>query len=311
MPIRPPRRWSPRRAAKRLPIRRTASEPSARDTCSRRSIARRLGDESIPTLRASSATTCWPSSQRTRTTTVPRRTSSRVLSAAAERSAGCSSACWPWCASSTPGALRAPTRRRTEPERAGIQAAFSTGTAGSVEAAASKGWGTKYPEWDVHRRRYRPDWCTVQEVEVRPADGTSGWMPNGFDLRRPLARLGLGLDRHHRQPQGDDIDIDAAIEARVETDGRIGARRDLLRRQPSPPARSRRARSSRHLGLRCRTGCHRPDGARATAGGGSRAHHRSSRDRRSCGALRLPVTGAIRRAAAAGEALRRRSRHRS
>ena len=111
-----------------------------------------------------------------------------------------------------PGADAPTHRTRTR----GIQAAFSTGTAGSVEAAASKGSGTKYPEWDVHHRRYRHDWCTVQEVEVRPADGTSGWMPNGFDLRRPLARLGLGLDRHHRQPQGDDIDIDAAIEARVE-----------------------------------------------------------------------------------------------
>ncbi len=38
---------------------------------------------------------------------------------------------------------------------------------------------------------------------------------------RPLARLGLGLHRRHRQSQGDDIDIDAAIEARVEV--RAGA----------------------------------------------------------------------------------------
>ena len=35
-------------------------------------------------------------------------------------------------------------------------------------------------------------------------------------MRRPLARLGMGLHRRHRQPQGDDIDIDAAVEARVE-----------------------------------------------------------------------------------------------
>src|SRR5699024_913545 len=32
----------------------------------------------------------------------------------------------------------------------------------------------------------------------------------------PLARLGVGLDRYHRQAQGDDVDIDAAVEARVE-----------------------------------------------------------------------------------------------
>jgi nitric oxide reductase activation protein len=35
-------------------------------------------------------------------------------------------------------------------------------------------------------------------------------------LRRPLARLGTGIDRCHRRLHGDDIDIDAVIEARVE-----------------------------------------------------------------------------------------------
>ena len=35
-------------------------------------------------------------------------------------------------------------------------------------------------------------------------------------MRRPLARLGLELERRHRQLQGDDIDIDAAVEALVE-----------------------------------------------------------------------------------------------
>jgi nitric oxide reductase NorD protein len=41
-------------------------------------------------------------------------------------------------------------------------------------------------------------------------------MPDGRALRRPLARLGTGLSRTHRRPQGDDIDIDAVVEARVE-----------------------------------------------------------------------------------------------
>ncbi len=58
----------------------------------------------------------------------------------------------------------------------------------------------RYPEWDVARGSYRPAWCTVDAIAVR----------------RPLARLGMGLHRRHRQPQGDDIDIDAAVEARVE-----------------------------------------------------------------------------------------------
>jgi nitric oxide reductase activation protein len=68
----------------------------------------------------------------------------------------------------------------------------------------------------VHRQRYRQDWCTVQEVEPRPQDGTPLLVPSGYGLRRSLARLGTGLDSCHRQVQGDDIDIDAAVEARVD-----------------------------------------------------------------------------------------------
>jgi len=41
--------------------------------------------------------------------------------------------------------------------------------------------------------------------------------PDAHALRRALARLGVGLDRRHRQLQGDAVDIDAAVEARVET----------------------------------------------------------------------------------------------
>src|SRR5262245_40013337 len=87
--------------------------------------------------------------------------------------------------------------------------------AGRPEAAALERRGTKYPEWDLHRQRYRKDWCTVEEIEPAPSERAPAWTPVGPDLRRPLARLGLGLDRCHRQAQGDDIELDAAIEARV------------------------------------------------------------------------------------------------
>jgi nitric oxide reductase NorD protein len=75
--------------------------------------------------------------------------------------------------------------------------------------------GYRYPEWDVHRRRYRPDWCTVHETEAS-SDGPPLARPDVHSLRRPLIRLGIGRDRSHRQAQGDDIDIDAAVETRVE-----------------------------------------------------------------------------------------------
>jgi nitric oxide reductase activation protein len=57
----------------------------------------------------------------------------------------------------------------------------------------------------------------VQEVEPRPNYGAPLVVSDAYALRRPLARLGIGLDRCHRRLQGDDIDIDAAIEGRVET----------------------------------------------------------------------------------------------
>jgi nitric oxide reductase NorD protein len=100
--------------------------------------------------------------------------------------------------------------------RGGHDIVLSAGATGTVEEAAGPARGTRYPEWDVHARRYRPEWCTVHEVEPRSKDAELLVVSDGYGLRRPLARLGMNLDSCHRQPQGDDIDIDAAIEARVE-----------------------------------------------------------------------------------------------
>jgi hypothetical protein len=114
-----------------------------------------------------------------------------------------------------PGA-HAPTYRTRDATRGGGRAAFSAGAVESAEVATAEERGTKYPEWDFERRRYRPAWCTVREVEPRLRDAAPASAPAGHELRRPLARLGIGLDRYRRQAQGDDVDIDAAIEARVE-----------------------------------------------------------------------------------------------
>ena len=78
-----------------------------------------------------------------------------------------------------------------------------------------EGDGRKYPEWDVHRSAT----STTGARSTRPIlrrTGTSIERPDVHALRRPLTRLGIGLDRCHRQTQGDDIDVDAAVEARVE-----------------------------------------------------------------------------------------------
>ena len=73
-----------------------------------------------------------------------------------------------------------------------------------------------YPEWDVTRKSYRPAWCTVREVEPKIKVSATQAIDGAIGVRRPLSRLGMGLHRRHRQSQGDDIDIDAAVEARVE-----------------------------------------------------------------------------------------------
>jgi nitric oxide reductase NorD protein len=76
--------------------------------------------------------------------------------------------------------------------------------------------GVKYPEWDVNRKAYRADWCTVLEIDSAAMLSASPAIGDAIGLRRPLARLGMGLHRRHRQAQGDDIDIDAVVEAHVE-----------------------------------------------------------------------------------------------
>ena len=87
------------------------------------------------------------------------------------------------------------------------------GDDGKILTAAD---GVQYPEWDVTRKSYRPAWCTVREVQPKISPSATYAIDEAIGVRRPLSRLGMGLHRRHRQSQGDDIDIDAAVEARVE-----------------------------------------------------------------------------------------------
>jgi len=114
-----------------------------------------------------------------------------------------------------PGA-DAPTHRSRAGSRGDRNAVLTSAATGTVDPAPSEGRGATYPEWDVHRRSYRREWCSVHEIEPPPVQGEPLALSDGYGLRRPLARLGMGLDSFHRQAQGDDIDIDAAIEARVQ-----------------------------------------------------------------------------------------------
>ena len=117
-----------------------------------------------------------------------------------------------------PGA-DSPTHRADSAKR-GLHAVTSLAATSSEDGedqrARTLADGSTYPEWDATHGKYRAAWCTVREVEPQIKASATHAIENAVSVRRPLSRLGMGLHRRHRQPQGDDIDIDAAVEARVE-----------------------------------------------------------------------------------------------
>jgi hypothetical protein len=119
--------------------------------------------------------------------------------------------------SGPPGA-DAPTHR----SRRGTRASRSIAPAPATlpESASGDAFlrrGVAYPEWDVHRGRYRPEWCTVTPVDPPPSATFTFTPPDSTGIRRSLSHLGVDLERRHRQLQGIDIDIDAVVESRVQT----------------------------------------------------------------------------------------------
>jgi hypothetical protein len=115
-----------------------------------------------------------------------------------------------------PGADAPTHTRRSTVRGAGAVVSTAAARADSESSEHARGVGVTYPEWDVHNRRYRREWCTVHVTAAHQGEESWDAPPDGHALRRALSRLGMGLDRFHRQEQGDDIDIDAAVEARVQ-----------------------------------------------------------------------------------------------
>jgi Mg-chelatase subunit ChlD len=116
-----------------------------------------------------------------------------------------------------PAGADAPTHMRAASgAMAGRLATMSTQPGRALEAVSMLApRRALYPEWDVHRRSYRHEWCTVLESDA-PAGPSSTNIRDEFGVRRSLARLGMQLTPCRRQPQGNDIDVDAAVEAWVD-----------------------------------------------------------------------------------------------
>lgn len=111
---------------------------------------------------------------------------------------------------------------RTNSGKRGLHAVSSLASASSehINDEDAGAHGLRYPEWDGARKRYRPAWCTVREVEPKIKATATQAIDSAIGVRRPLSQLGMGRHRRHRQSQGDDIDIDAAVDARVQVRAR-------------------------------------------------------------------------------------------
>ncbi|MGI5218786.1 nitric oxide reductase activation protein NorD [Nocardia sp. CA-290969] len=84
-------------------------------------------------------------------------------------------------------------------------------------AAALGFGGALYPEWDVHTRRYRPDWCRVLDFPLTvEADISAAAVAHDGVLARRLARVGLGPKVRRGRPEGDELDLEAAIDLLVD-----------------------------------------------------------------------------------------------
>lgn len=77
--------------------------------------------------------------------------------------------------------------------------------------------GALYPEWDVHRNRYKPEHCRVMDFPLRGAPGAADAAVQRDEvLRRRLSRLGLGPKVLRRRPDGDDLDTEGVIDLFVD-----------------------------------------------------------------------------------------------
>jgi nitric oxide reductase NorD protein len=98
--------------------------------------------------------------------------------------------------------------------------------------------GIRYDEWDARRRAYRKAWCTVYPACAPRGDAR--WAADALHTHRRLVhRLRLQLEAHRaglravaRQLDGEEIDLDAAVDDHVTREaGRPGDPRVYIRQR--------------------------------------------------------------------------------
>jgi len=79
-----------------------------------------------------------------------------------------------------------------------------------------------YDEWDFHRQHYRKGWCVLRELEVEPLDdGFVGQTMEKYSkhlasLRKTFEALRGEDKRLKKESYGDEVDIDALVEAHAD-----------------------------------------------------------------------------------------------
>ncbi|MFA7620133.1 MAG: hypothetical protein WC012_13940 [Thiohalomonadaceae bacterium] len=118
------------------------------------------------------------------------------------------------------------------------------GRTGAPELVTDHEGQWRYDEWDFHRQSYRRGWCHVYPLDVKPGDDRyvaqvrARYAPLIQQIRRRFEAM-RGEDRIlARQPEGEEIDLDALVDAKC--DRRSGA-------EPSLRLFCRRVRNERSL----------------------------------------------------------------
>ena len=105
------------------------------------------------------------------------------------------------------------------------------------EEAAEAGGGIRYDEWDFRRGGYKKGWCSLYEQDIHPGHEAvveqtlaryGGYVKV---LRKKFELLKREPRTQRRQKDGDDIDLDAVIEAFSDAAAGLSPRDDLFTRQ--------------------------------------------------------------------------------
>ena len=91
--------------------------------------------------------------------------------------------------------------------------------AGAVPDEAPAAGGIPYDEWDYKRAGFKKGWCTLYEQDIHPSDepfvdvARRKYSGHILNLRRQFELMRVVPGTLRRQPEGEDIDLDAAVEA--------------------------------------------------------------------------------------------------